>query len=145
MTEIELSAGAIRYADSGGEGPVIVLCHGLLMTASRWTRWWRSWSPAFDVFGPRCRWAPTLGKYAGDTRQGRRQLAKASSRLAGFAKPVLVAWAAQDKAMPRAAGRRRAGSFPHSRFIQTPDSRTLIPIDQPHPLADTIATFISNH
>ena len=86
-----------------------------------------------------------LGKYAGDTRQGRRQLAKASSRLAGFAKPVLVAWAAQDKAMPRAAGRRRAGSFPHSRFIQTPDSRTLIPIDQPHPLADTIATFISNH
>ena len=33
-----------------------------------------------------------LRKYAGDTRQGRRQLAKASSRLAGFAKPVLVAW-----------------------------------------------------
>src|SRR4029453_15858436 len=36
MAEIELSAGAIRYADSGGEGPVVVLCHGLLMTASLW-------------------------------------------------------------------------------------------------------------
>src|SRR5215218_4229852 len=36
MAEIELSAGAIRYEDSGGEGPVVVLCHGLLMAASLW-------------------------------------------------------------------------------------------------------------
>ena len=36
MAEIQLSAGAIRYEDSGGEGPVVVLCHGLLMTASLW-------------------------------------------------------------------------------------------------------------
>src|SRR4029453_13621598 len=36
MAEIELSAGAIWYADSGGKGPVVVLCHGLLMTASLW-------------------------------------------------------------------------------------------------------------
>jgi pimeloyl-ACP methyl ester carboxylesterase len=36
MAEIELSAGPIRYEDTDGEGPVVVLCHGLLMTASLW-------------------------------------------------------------------------------------------------------------
>ncbi len=36
MPEIELSAGTIHYEDSGGEGPVLVLIHGLLMDASMW-------------------------------------------------------------------------------------------------------------
>jgi pimeloyl-ACP methyl ester carboxylesterase len=85
-----------------------------------------------------------LGKYAGDTRQGRRQLVKANPRLAGFARPVLVVWAAEDKVMPIQAGRRLAASFPDSRFVEIPDSRTLIPIDQPRALAGAIATFISN-
>jgi pimeloyl-ACP methyl ester carboxylesterase len=34
--EIELSAGTIEYQDSGGEKPVLVLLHGLLMDASLW-------------------------------------------------------------------------------------------------------------
>jgi pimeloyl-ACP methyl ester carboxylesterase len=33
---IELSAGTIEYEDTGGDGPVIVLLHGLLMDASLW-------------------------------------------------------------------------------------------------------------
>jgi pimeloyl-ACP methyl ester carboxylesterase len=66
-------------------------------------------------------------------------------RLAGFAKPVLVAWAAEDRVMPAAAGRRLAASFPDSRFIEIPDSRTLTPIDQPGALAGAVATFVSNH
>jgi pimeloyl-ACP methyl ester carboxylesterase len=86
-----------------------------------------------------------LRKYAGDTRQGRRQLVKASPRLSGFAKPVLVVWAAEDKVMPIAAGRRLATSFPDSRFVEVLNSRTLIPIDQPRALADTIAAFVSTH
>ncbi|MEP6563296.1 MAG: alpha/beta hydrolase [Nakamurella sp.] len=36
MTEIELSAGMIDYLDTGGDGPVIVLLHGLLMDNSLW-------------------------------------------------------------------------------------------------------------
>ena len=36
MTEIELSTGTIEYADTGGEGPTLVLLHGLLMDASLW-------------------------------------------------------------------------------------------------------------
>jgi pimeloyl-ACP methyl ester carboxylesterase len=279
MAEIELSAGAIRYEDTGGEGPVVVLCHGLLMAASLWdavvaelgpgvrcvrptlplgahrqpmradadlslrgqvrllaeflerlgleevTLVFNDWCGAqllvaegwdarvgrlvlascetYDNYPPGLpgrvaalaarlpgglaavlkplrfkalrRLPMTFGlmskrplpeelgdqwlepaltnaairrdlrKYAGDTRQGRRQLVKANSRLAGFAKPVLVVWAAEDKVMPAAAGRRLAASFPNSRFIEIPDSRTLIPIDQPRALAGAIATFVANH
>jgi pimeloyl-ACP methyl ester carboxylesterase len=36
MNQIELSAGTIDYQDTGGEGPTIVLLHGLLMDASLW-------------------------------------------------------------------------------------------------------------
>jgi len=36
MPELDLSAGTIEYEDSGGEGPVIVLTHGLLMDGSVW-------------------------------------------------------------------------------------------------------------
>jgi len=36
MTEIKLSAGTIEYADTGGDGPVVVLLHGLLMDGSLW-------------------------------------------------------------------------------------------------------------
>ena len=36
MREIELSAGTIEYQDTGGDGPVLVLLHGLLMDASLW-------------------------------------------------------------------------------------------------------------
>ncbi len=36
MTEIELSGGTIDYTDSGGDGPVLVLLHGLMMDASLW-------------------------------------------------------------------------------------------------------------
>jgi pimeloyl-ACP methyl ester carboxylesterase len=279
MAEIELSAGPILYQDTGGEGPVIVLCHGLLMTASLWDEVVEELGPGFRclrptlplgahrrpmradadlslrgqvrllaeflerlelqevtlVFNDWCgaqllvaegsdrrvrrlvlascetydnyppglpgrvaalaarlpgglaaalkplriralrRLPMTFGlmskrpipdelfdqwlqpalttpairgdlrKYAGDTQQGRRQLINANSRLSGFGKPVLVVWAAEDKVMPAAAGRRLAASFPDSRFVEIADSRTLIPIDQPRALAGAIATFVSNH
>ena len=279
MAEIELSAGSIGYEDTGGEGPVIVLCHGLLMTASLWDEVVNELGPSFRcvrptlplgahrrpmhpdadlslrgqvrllgeflerlelqevtlVFNDWCgaqllvaegsdgrvgrlvlascetddnyppglpgrvaalaarlpgglaaalkplriralrRLPMTFGlmskrpvpdelfnqwlepaltnpairrdlrKYAGDTRQGRRELVKANSGLAGFTKPVLVVWAAEDKVMPIAAGRRLAGAFPDSRFVEIPDSRTLIPVDQPRALAGAIASFVSNH
>jgi pimeloyl-ACP methyl ester carboxylesterase len=278
MAEIELSAGSIRYEDSGGEGPVVVLCHGLLMAASLWDAVVAELGPGFRcvrptlplgahrrpmrpeadlslrgqvrllaeflerleleevtlVFNDWCGaqllvaegWGTRVGrlvlascetddnyppglpgrvaalaarlpgglaavlkplriralrrlpmtfglmskraipdalvdqwlepalthaairrdlrKYAGDTRQGRRQLVTANPRLADFAKPVLVVWAAEDKVMPAAAGRRLAAAFPDSRFVELPDSRTLIPIDQPRALAGAIAAFV-NH
>jgi pimeloyl-ACP methyl ester carboxylesterase len=84
-----------------------------------------------------------LRKYAGDTKRGRRQLEAANDRLGGFNKPVLVVWAADDKVMPVESGRRLAASFPDSRFVEIPDSRTLIPIDQPRALARALAQFVS--
>jgi pimeloyl-ACP methyl ester carboxylesterase len=36
MNQIELSAGTIDYEDTGGDGPTLVLLHGLLMDASLW-------------------------------------------------------------------------------------------------------------
>jgi pimeloyl-ACP methyl ester carboxylesterase len=36
MPEVELTAGAIEYGDTGGDGPVIVLLHGLIMDGSLW-------------------------------------------------------------------------------------------------------------
>lgn len=36
MPEIELSAGIIDYEDTGGNGPLIVLLHGLVMDGSLW-------------------------------------------------------------------------------------------------------------
>ncbi|MFD2083465.1 Pimeloyl-ACP methyl ester carboxylesterase [Actinopolymorpha cephalotaxi] len=36
MKTIELSVGAIDYEDTGGDGPVVVLLHGLLMDATLW-------------------------------------------------------------------------------------------------------------
>ena len=278
MAEIDLSAGTISYEDSGGDGPVIVLCHGLLMTASLWDAVVAELGPGFRCVRPTLPlgghrqpmrpdadlslrgqvhllaeflerlelqdvtlvvndwcgaqllvaegWDARVGrlvlaacstddnyppglpgrlaglaarvpggvtallkplrvkalrrlpitfglmskrpvpdalfdaclepalsrleirrdlrKYAGDTREGRRQLVEANPRLAGFHKPVLVVWAAEDKVMPAAAGRRLAASFPRSRFIEIPDSRTLIPIDQPRTLAGAIAAFVGD-
>jgi pimeloyl-ACP methyl ester carboxylesterase len=36
MNQIELSAGTIDYEDTSGDGPTLVLLHGLLMDASLW-------------------------------------------------------------------------------------------------------------
>lgn len=37
MTLIELSAGPVEYEDTGGEGPTVVLLHGLMMDSSLWS------------------------------------------------------------------------------------------------------------
>lgn len=58
--------------------------------------------------------------------------------------PVLVAWAGDDALMPSEHGRRLADLLPHGRFVEIADSRTLIPMDQPDLLAETIRTFVAD-
>ncbi len=38
MPEIELSAGVVDYQDTGGDGPVLVFLHGLLMDGTVWRK-----------------------------------------------------------------------------------------------------------
>ena len=53
MPEIELSAETIEYSDTGGDGPVLVLLHGLMMDSSLWD------GAIAGLSGHRCL-APTL-------------------------------------------------------------------------------------
>jgi pimeloyl-ACP methyl ester carboxylesterase len=49
MNEIELGHGTVRYADSGGDGPVVVLVHGLFVDGTLW----RDVVPGLTITGAR--------------------------------------------------------------------------------------------
>ncbi|MGV9855009.1 alpha/beta fold hydrolase [Streptomyces sp. NPDC003442] len=61
--------------------------------------------------------------------------------LRTFDRPALVAWASEDRVMPPEHGLRLAGLLPRGTLVEIPDSYTLIPQDQPGPLADLIRAF----
>jgi pimeloyl-ACP methyl ester carboxylesterase len=82
-------------------------------------------------------------KYASDTRRGKRDLLAATSALPAFDRPVLVAWATEDRLMPPDHARRLTRIFPNSQLAEIPDSYTLIPEDQPTVLAGHLRRFIA--
>lgn len=84
-----------------------------------------------------------LAKYAGDTKQGKRDMFAATGALSSFDRPVLVIWATEDRLMPRDHGRRLAGAFPDGRLVEIADSYTLITEDQPAKLTQHIRDFLS--
>ena len=65
----------------------------------------------------------------------------AAKRFGEFGKPVLVAWAAEDKFFPSELGERLAGEFPDARLERIEDSRTFVSEDQPERTAQLIADF----
>lgn len=83
-------------------------------------------------------------KYAGDTRQGRRDLLAATEALKTFDRPVLVVWASEDRMMPPEHGRRLAQVFPNAQLVEVADSYTLIPEDQPALLATHLRQFTAS-
>jgi pimeloyl-ACP methyl ester carboxylesterase len=72
-----------------------------------------------------------VAKYVTSARDGRRELVAAAERLRSFEGPALVAWAAEDRLMPREHGRRLAELLPQGELVEIADSYTLIPEDQP--------------
>jgi pimeloyl-ACP methyl ester carboxylesterase len=92
--------------------------------------------------------ALTDSRVRGDLRQfacstpTRRELAVLSEQLAGFDRPVLVAWAVEDKMMPNEHGNRLEALFPQGRLVEIEDSYTLVPLDQPARLADELRRFL---
>ncbi|HSZ05967.1 MAG TPA: alpha/beta hydrolase [Solirubrobacteraceae bacterium] len=76
-----------------------------------------------------------LRKYVLGAAQGRRDLLAAADALRSFDRPALVAWASEDRLMPREHGRRLAELLPQGHLVEIDDSYTLIPEDQPAQLA----------
>ncbi|MFD6280839.1 alpha/beta fold hydrolase [Streptomyces sp. NPDC060209] len=62
--------------------------------------------------------------------------------LRTFDRPALVVWAAEDKVMPPAHGRRLADLLPKGELVEIADSFTLVPEDQPQRLTEAIRTFV---
>ena len=67
---------------------------------------------------------------------------EAAEKLKSFGKPVLLAWASEDKLFPVEYARRLASELPDATIEEIPDSYTFIAEDQPERLADVIAAFV---
>ena len=65
----------------------------------------------------------------------------AARRLPGFDRPVLLAWATDDRLFPRAHAERLAGILPDARVETIHGSRAFSMIDQPDRLAELVADF----
>ena len=84
-----------------------------------------------------------LAKYLRSCRKG--EMLEACEQLAGFNKPVLVAWSADDRMMPLEHGRRFADLLPNATFVAIQDSATLVSEDQPTALAHQIREFVAKN
>jgi pimeloyl-ACP methyl ester carboxylesterase len=66
---------------------------------------------------------------------------QAAERFGEFTKPVLIAWAPEDRFFKMRYGERLASDFPNARLELIEDSYTFVPIDQPQRTAELIAAF----
>jgi pimeloyl-ACP methyl ester carboxylesterase len=69
-------------------------------------------------------------------------LQAATERIARFERPVLVAWAPEDRFFPISLGRRLAQLFPNATLVEIPGAKTFVALDQPELLATHIAEFL---
>ncbi|WP_344609789.1 alpha/beta hydrolase [Sporichthya brevicatena] len=75
----------------------------------------------------------------------RRHLLTAAEQLPAFDKPVLLAWASEDRIFPVADAYRLAGVLPNAEVVEIPDSYTFLPEDQPQRLAEVVVRFAGRH
>ncbi len=66
----------------------------------------------------------------------------AAERLRDFTKPVLLAWAREDKVFPVKLAYRLGEILPKATVVEIDDSYTFVPEDQPAELAEQIIGFI---
>ncbi len=72
----------------------------------------------------------------------KRYTLEAAKRFAAFEKPVLIAWAPEDRFFKLDSAQRLARDFRNARLERIDDSRTFVPIDQPRRLAEVISAFV---
>jgi pimeloyl-ACP methyl ester carboxylesterase len=66
---------------------------------------------------------------------------EAAERFGEVDKPVLIAWATDDRVFPIRYAERMADAFPNARLERIQDSYTFVSIDQPERTAELIASF----
>jgi pimeloyl-ACP methyl ester carboxylesterase len=71
----------------------------------------------------------------------RRLTLAAAERFGEFTKPVLLAWAPEDRFFKLAHAERMANAFPDARLELIEDSYTFVSLDQPQRTAELIAAF----
>ncbi|MQA88120.1 MAG: alpha/beta fold hydrolase [Streptosporangiales bacterium] len=71
----------------------------------------------------------------------RRHTLAAAESFGSYDRPVLLAWAEDDRLFPMSLARRLADMLPDARLAPVAGSRTFIPEDQPAALADLIVEF----
>jgi pimeloyl-ACP methyl ester carboxylesterase len=72
----------------------------------------------------------------------KRHTLEAAAKLGSFERPVLLAWAADDRFFPVADAERLASILPNARLVTIKDSYSFVPEDQPEELARLIAEFL---
>jgi pimeloyl-ACP methyl ester carboxylesterase len=66
---------------------------------------------------------------------------EAAERFGEFQRPVLIAWAPEDRFFKFRDAERLASAFPQARLERIEDSYTFVPLDQPERTAELIAEF----
>jgi pimeloyl-ACP methyl ester carboxylesterase len=72
----------------------------------------------------------------------KRVLLAAAERFKEFDKPVLLAWAPEDKFFKFRLAERLASDFPNARLERIEDSYSFVSLDQPVRTAELIASFV---
>jgi pimeloyl-ACP methyl ester carboxylesterase len=71
----------------------------------------------------------------------KRYTLEAAEKLRSFDRPVLIAWAPEDRFFPHDHAQRLASIFPDARVEEVPDSRTFVSEDQPELIARLVGEF----
>ncbi|MFI9451328.1 alpha/beta fold hydrolase [Amycolatopsis sp. NPDC052450] len=69
----------------------------------------------------------------------------AAERLPAFGKPVLLAWATEDRHFPLWLGEKLAGVLPNAELKTIEDSYAFVPEDQPERLSAVMVEFLRAH
>jgi pimeloyl-ACP methyl ester carboxylesterase len=68
----------------------------------------------------------------------------AAKHFGEFPKPVLIAWAPEDRFFKLRYAEQMQKAFPHARLERIDDSYTFVSLDQPERTAELIAAFASD-
>ncbi|RLV70405.1 Oxidoreductase [Streptomyces sp. CBMAI 2042] len=132
MGEVRLSGGVITYEVGGGDGPVVVLLHGVAMDGSLWRH-----VVAGLGGGVRCI-VPTL------PLGGHRRPMEPDADLTVLGVARLVAEFLEALRLDDVTLVMMDGWFlPQGRLVEVADSYTLLPEDRPDALVEHITAFLA--